>query len=304
VLNRLRSRLRSVLAGLALLMLLAWPHQLAIGAQTAPATKPAAPKNLRLYIFDCGLLTVSRAGTERYNVTPEEVGETRFSVPCYLVAHPRGTLLWDLGVIPDATVEAAAQGARSDVNPTVSAVVTRTLKSQLAQLGYKPADITYFAISHAHIDHTANMNQFAASTWLARPAERAFMWRENNPRVNPSFYTQLKNSKSVSLDQDEFDVFRDGQVILKAAPGHTPGHQVLVLKLPSTGRVMLSGDLYHYPQERTLHRPPPENEFNVQQSAASRVTIEEYLQKTQTDLWIEHDFVANAKLKKSPAFYE
>jgi glyoxylase-like metal-dependent hydrolase (beta-lactamase superfamily II) len=108
----------------------------------------------------------------------------------------------------------------------------------------------------------------------------------------------------VSLDQDEFDVFRDGQVILKAAPGHTPGHQVLVLKLPSTGRVMLSGDLYHYPQERTLHRPPPENEFNVQQSAASRVTIEEYLQKTKTDLWIEHDFVANAKLKKSPAFYE
>ena len=93
-------------------------------------------------------------------------------------------------------------------------------------------------------------------------------------------------------------------MILKAAPGHTPGHQVLVLKLPSTGRVMLSGDLYHYPQERTLHRPPPENEFNVQQSAASRVTIEEYLQKTKTDLWIEHDFVANAKLKKSPAFYE
>ena len=78
----------------------------------------------------------------------------------------------------------------------------------------------------------------------------------------------------MSLDQDEYDVFRDGQVILKAAPGHTPGHQVLVLKLPSTGRVMLSGDLYHYPQERTLHRPPPENEFNVQQSAASRVTIE------------------------------
>jgi glyoxylase-like metal-dependent hydrolase (beta-lactamase superfamily II) len=212
--------------------------------------------------------------------------------------------MWDLGVIPDAIVEAAAQGARSDVNPTVAAVATRTLKSQLAQVGYKPADITYFAISHAHIDHTANMNQFAASTWLARPAERAFMWQENNPRVNPSFYTELKNSKSVSLDQDEYDVFRDGQVILKAAPGHTPAHQVLILKLSATGRVMLSGDLYHYPQERTLHRPPPENEFNVQQSAASRVLIEEYLQKTKTALWIEHDFVANAKLKKSPAFYE
>src|SRR5262245_8733647 len=302
--DRLRSGLRSFSAGLVLLVLFDWSYQGAVGAQTAPATMPPVPKSLRLYIFDCGVLTVSRAGTERYNVTPEEVGETRFSVPCFLVAHPRGTLIWDLGVIPDATVEAAAQGARSDVNPTVSAAVARTLKSQLAQLGYKPSDITYFAISHAHIDHTANMNQFAASTWLARPAERAFMWQENNPRVNSTFYTELKNSKSISLDQDEYDVFRDGEVMLKAAPGHTPGHQVLILRLPSTGRVMLSGDLYHYPQERTLHRAPPENEFNVQQSAASRVTIEAYLERTKTDLWIEHDFAANAKLKKSPAFYE
>jgi hypothetical protein len=67
---------------------------------------------------------------------------------------------------------------------------------------------------------------------------------------------------------------------------------------------MLSGDLYHYPQERTLRRPPPDTEFNVQQSAASRVMIEEYLRGTSTQLWIEHDFVANSKLKKSPAYYD
>ena len=57
--------------------------------------------------------------------------------------------MWDVGVIPDATVEAQAQdGARSNVNATSAAVVTRTLKSQLAQIGYRPADITFVAISH------------------------------------------------------------------------------------------------------------------------------------------------------------
>jgi N-acyl homoserine lactone hydrolase len=106
------------------------------------------------------------------------------------------------------------------------------------------------------------------------------------------------------MDKDEHDVFGDGQVVIKSAPGHTPGHQTLVLKLAATGRVMLSGDLYHYPQERTLHRAPPDNEADVRQSAASRAMIEEYLQKTKTNLWIEHDFVANARLKKSPAYYE
>ena len=272
-------------------------------AQTAPRGKAQAPKTVRLYVFDCGLLNITTEGVLRYHVTLAEVGETRMSVPCFLVAHPRGTLMWDLGVIPDSVVEARGVG-RANNTAASAAVVTRTLKSQLAEIGYRPADITYFAISHAHGDHSANMNEFAASTWLARPAEREFMWAENNTRVNPSFYTALKNSKSVILDKDEYVVFGDGRVVIKSAPGHTPGHQVLVLRLATTGRVMLSGDLYHYPPERTLHPAPPDNEFSVQQSAASRTMIEDYLRKTKTTLWIEHDFAANARLKKSPAYYD
>ena len=275
-------------------------------AGQAAAKPPQPAKTVRLYVFDCGVINVNRAGTERYKVTPEEVGETRFSVPCFLVAHPKGTLMWDLGILPDDTVEARARGEQGNPTATSASVTTvpRTLASQLADLGYRPADITYFAFSHAHVDHNANANLFAASTWLARPAERAFMWEEGNTRVNRTFFDKIKDSKSISLDKDEHDVFGDGSVVLKAAPGHSPGHQVLVLNLAKTGRIMIAGDLYHYRQERTLHRPPPDTEFNVQQSAASRVMIEEYLKRTKTEIWIEHDFVANAKLKKSPAYYE
>jgi glyoxylase-like metal-dependent hydrolase (beta-lactamase superfamily II) len=130
------------------------------------------------------------------------------------------------------------------------------------------------------------------------------MWEEGNTRVNRTFFDKIRDSRSIRLDEDEYHVFGDGAVILKAAPGHSPGHQVLVLDLPATGRIMIAGDLYHYPQERTLRRPPPDTEFNVQQSAASRVMIEAYLTRTKTEIWIEHDFVANAKLKKSPAYYD
>jgi glyoxylase-like metal-dependent hydrolase (beta-lactamase superfamily II) len=275
------------------------------GAQSS--FQPAkAPSRLRLYVLDCGLINVGRAGTERYNVTPEEVGETRFSVPCFLVAHPRGTLVWDLGVVPDDTVEARARGEQGNPTATAESVtpVKRTLRSQLAELGYRPEDITYFAISHAHGDHVANANMFAASTWLARPAERAFMWEDGNTRVNRTYFDRIATSKSISLDRDEYDVFGDASVVIKSAPGHSPGHQVLVLNLAASGRVMLAGDLYHYPQERTLHRPPPATEFSVEQSAASRTMIEEYLRRTRTEIWIEHDFVANAKLKKAPDYYD
>ncbi len=269
------------------------------------AAKPAAPKTVRLYVLDCGMLDIDPAGVARYHVTQKEVVESRMPVPCFLVVHPKGTLLWDTGTIPDADVEKAApMPARYDVNPVSHAVVSKTLKGELAKLGYAPSDITYVAVSHAHKDHTANLNEFAASTWLVRPIEREFMFRPGNERVEPKFYSQLEHSKSIAVDKDEYDVFGDGTVVLKAAPGHTPGHEVLVLNLAKTGRVMVAGDLYHYAPERQFRRTPPDNEFSVQQSAASRAMIEEYVKKTKTVLWIQHDYRANAALKKSPAFYE
>ena len=295
---------RTVLAPVALALGLG--GMFGAAAQAPSSKKAEPPKTMRLYVFDCGLLNIAPAGVARYHVTPAEAGETRMPVPCFLVAHPKGTLMWDVGVIPDETVEAMASkgGAHFDVNPVSAAVVTRTLKSQLAAIGYSPTDITYVAISHAHKDHSANLNEFAASTWLVRPVEREFMWKKGNERVEPSFYTKLEHSKSISLEKDEYDVFGDGKAVIKVAPGHTPGHQVLILQLASLGRVMIAGDLYHYLPERTFHRAPPDNEFSVQQSADSRAKIEEYVKKTNTTLWIEHEWAANAKLKKSPAYYE
>jgi glyoxylase-like metal-dependent hydrolase (beta-lactamase superfamily II) len=286
------------LAALAAAMAVVYP------ARVSVQTKPPGVTSLRLYVFDCGTLTPNREGVERYHVTMQEVGEIRMPVPCFLVVHPRGTLMWDVGVIPDSVVEAQANNAKANVNPTVAAVVTRTLKSQLGDVGYTPEDITYVAISHAHIDHTANLNAFARSTWLTRKAERDFMWAANNPRVNPSFYSALENGKVVVVEKEEHDVFGDGSVIMKAAPGHTPAHQVLVLKLAKTGPIMLSGDLYHYPEERTFKRRPPDNEFSVENSAASRRVIEEYLGKTKMPIWIQHDYEFITKLKKSPGYYD
>jgi N-acyl homoserine lactone hydrolase len=285
------ARLRTA-ATLALFVILSG---VATRAQSVPAARRELPKTVRLYVFDCGVLIFTPEDVQTYHVTPTEVGETRMSVPCFLIAHPRGTLMWDVGVIADESIGSPPEGR---------ARAMRTLRSQLAEIGYNPADITYLAFSHSHFDHTANANEFASSTWLVRQSERDFMWAENNTRVRPSFYNALKNSKTIILDKDEYDVFGDGRVVIKSAPGHTPGHQVLVLRLGTTGRVMLSGDLYHYPPERTLRRAPPDNEASVQQSAASRMMIEKYLQKTKTELWIEHDFAANAKLKKAPAYYE
>ncbi len=85
-------------------------------------------------------------------------------------------------------------------------------------------------------------------------------------------------------------------------PGHTPGHQSLLVKLQKTGPVLLTGDLYHYAAERTLKTLP--NGDNKEQTAASRAKVEDLLKQTGAQLWIQHDIVSNAKLKKSPQYYE
>ena len=264
------------------------------------------PRFLRLYVFDCGTLHNSDAG--RYRFKKEELATTEMSVACFLIAHPKGTLVWDTGAVPDnAWTPTGIPMTQHIVLPDSQQrdiTVVKSLKGQLSELGYSPSDITYLVLSHYHYDHTANANEFAGAAWLVRQVEREAMFAKQPPgTTQPSTYSALRNSKTIILKTDEHDVFGDGTVVIKSAPGHTPGHQVLYLKLAKTGGVVLSGDLYHYPEERRLDRVPT-FDFNEEQTRASRVMIEAFLKKTGAQLWIQHDFIGNAKLKKAPNFYE
>jgi N-acyl homoserine lactone hydrolase len=263
-------------------------------------TPPPAPKSVRLYVFDCG--TIKGLSPALFNFKDSEVKATEFVVPCYLVVHPKGTLMWDVGLIPDSAFKPDGSPVTQGTGTIMSA--TKTLKSQLAAIGYKPADLTYLALSHYHSDHTGNANDFAGSTWLVRQEERDAMFTEKPAGIiATATFSALKNAKTTIIKTDEYDVFGDGTVIIKSAPGHTPGHQVLFLKLAKTGPLLVAGDLYHYPEERTTGKVPT-FEFNKEQSLASRAAIEDFLKKTKAQMWIEHDAATFAKLKKAPAYYE
>jgi glyoxylase-like metal-dependent hydrolase (beta-lactamase superfamily II) len=263
----------------------------------AQPRKAQPPNALRLYVFDCGRLDIP--DVTPYQLKKENMATTVMSVPCFLVAHPKGTLMWDVGAVPDGAIPPGGTGRLR-----VYGTSTKTLRSQLAEVGYAPADITYLALSHFHWDHVGNANQFAGATWLVRKLERDTMFAEPpSPRTEPANFSALKNSKTTIITDRDYDVFGDGTVMIKSAPGHSPDHQVLFLKLAKTGPVLLSGDLYHYPEERKLSLIPT-TEFNPSQTIASRAAIEAFLKQSGAQLWIQHDFIGTAKLKKSPAFYE
>ena len=264
---------------------------------TAQQRKAQLPNSVRLYVFDCGKLDIP--DITPYQLTRAEIATNVMSVPCFLIAHPRGTLMWDVGAVTDRLIPAGGTGTLRGYGTS-----SKKLETQLNEIGYRPRDITYLSLSHFHWDHVGNANIFAEATWLVRKGERDVMFSDPpSTRTEPQNFSALKNSKTTIVTTADYDVFGDGSVVIKSAPGHSPDHQVLFVNLSNTGPVVLSGDLYHYPEERALKKIPT-TEFNREQSAASRAAIEAFLMRTHAQLWIEHDFNANAKLKKSPAYYD
>ncbi len=121
------------------------------------------------------------------------------------------------------------------------------------------------------------------------------------PAFDTAAYAGVRNMPRQTITGDH-DVFGDGRVRIISTPGHTPGHQSLLLELAETGTVMLSGDVYHFPISRELRRMPV---FNVDsaQSLESMRRVEALLQETGAQLWIHHDSTLFATLRKAPAYY-
>jgi N-acyl homoserine lactone hydrolase len=262
------------------------------------AQRPAeAPITPRVYIFDNG--AIRGLNPSLFNFTAEELAEVDFVNISYLIVHPEGTLMFEAGAIPDSHFP--PEGGEA-----VEGVMTATLPlgPQLESVGYSPSDVTYFAMSHYHSDHTGNANDFADATWIVQRAEHDFMFAEAPQGIiDTATFAELRDAEKIILDDEDYDVFGDGTVTILSAPGHTPGHQVVAVRLANAGTVLLAGDLYHYPEERTTGRVPT-FEFDPETSRASREKIERFLVENDATLWIEHDIATHAALPKAPDYVD
>src|SRR6516162_4400623 len=211
---------------------------------------------------------------------------------CYLIKHAQDWLLWDTGVA-DA-IAAMPEGQRPADPRMTHWRRPKTLAAQLDQLGVKPADIKYVAVSHTYPDHIGNMTLFPQSMLLVQKAE--YEWPSPlGPRFKPG--------QPVTKLEGDHDVFGDGSVMIISTPGHTPGHQSLLVKLRKTGAVLLSGDAVHFKANWDNRRVPGPN-FNKEQTLASMQRIADIVEKEHGQLWINHDKPQSDAQKKAPDYYE
>jgi N-acyl homoserine lactone hydrolase len=244
----------------------------------------------RLYVLDCG----ENHGKDQARWSPgvNEGKPVVFSDNCYLIRHAKGLLLWDTGV-PDAV--AAMPDGMVTGNGAITYRRSKTLAAQLAELGVKPADIKYVAISHTHGDHVGNLDLFPEATLLMQAAEHDWAFAGGKKPFAP-------HEKIEKLSGDH-DIFGDGSVVILATPGHTPGHQSLLVNLAKTGPVILSGDAVHF-QDNWDHKRVPSMNTSKDETLASLDRIEKLIAEKKAQLWINHDKPQSERMRYAPAFYD
>ena len=152
---------------------------LGAGLAVHPSQAAQAPMSLRVYIFDCG--TIHTTNADAYSLKKEEVASTEMAIPCILVAHPKGTLMWDNGDIPDRAFPPGG-------GPASAGVVTQNkpLLPQLAAVGYTPAD-TYVSGDVALSRRSHGECQFLRRFHLAgaESGARPYVFGRSDSAVRP-----------------------------------------------------------------------------------------------------------------------
>jgi glyoxylase-like metal-dependent hydrolase (beta-lactamase superfamily II) len=254
----------------------------------------------RLYVFNCGDSTVEDLSRWTPGVNVGQPGA--FSANCYLIRHARGWMVWDTGI--NDRVAALADGfQRNPLAPRY--VLGRPFRDQLLALGVQPEDVEHIAFSHTHGDHVGNANLFTRAIVYIQQAEYAAAFGPDAGKkwgFEVSSYDRLRGNRMVKLDGDH-DVFGDGSVVILATPGHTPGHQSLLVRLPRRGPVILSGDAVHL-RDNWVHRRVPAFNYDRAQSLASMEKIAAIMASTGAELWVNHDKAQSDAIPKAPRYVD
>jgi glyoxylase-like metal-dependent hydrolase (beta-lactamase superfamily II) len=267
----------------------------------APA--PAAGKEgMKLYVFTSGSLTFAKAGLQQ-----GAPGQITIPVGFYIVKHPKGVVLFDTGNNDRTITDAAGYWGPLAKGLGLKMTSDDAIDVQLAKIGVKPSDVKFVILGHMHLDHAGNMTKFPNATFIVQKEELAAAgWPEAGYNV---FYISgdFEAAKNYSLVRLEggMDLFGDKSVEVVRAPGHTPGSQFAVVRLPKTGTVVLTSDTAYLKEnlEKNL-TPGTGGAWSPQGMLMGYEKIRAIRDAEGASIFYAHDPEVFKATKKAPEYYE
>ncbi|CDZ60959.1 AttM/AiiB family protein [Neorhizobium galegae bv. orientalis] len=254
-----------------------------------------AAADLELWRLDCGSVVVKDLSS--FSDTFAYKGESRtLTDSCYVIRHGADYLLWDTGL------PAALIGKAPDLSQPLAPSLSVDIPTQLAKIGIKSDQIGIVGISHNHFDHMGQASTFAKATLMIGAGDWESLHENPLPfGVMPALVQPWMDGKA-KLDpvSGDRDVFGDGSVTMLAMPGHTKGETALLVKLPQSGPVLLSGDVVHFEEQIGNNGVPP---FNIDraESLASMERMNRIAKQLNAKLVVQHDANDIGKLPAFPA---
>jgi glyoxylase-like metal-dependent hydrolase (beta-lactamase superfamily II) len=269
----------------------------------------------KLYAFNCADSTLDHSYAVQMLTAEmgEEVEDATRKIPFYLIDHPEGSVLFDTGVSYDLIDDPKNYGPYGE--PGLAELVEGFPMSekqqpaeQLADAGYPPAEIDYVVMSHLHVDHAGNVDQFPDAEFLIQQDELAYAWWPSAP-VQKAYYLDgdIAPLRDPAFDvtelSGEYDLFGDGSVVCIPTPGHSPGHQSLLVRSSNAGSVILGGDIAgtHLAYEQEIFHPYT---WNTEEAAASARSIRQRAVAEDAEVVILHDADDFASLPSLPEAYQ
>jgi N-acyl homoserine lactone hydrolase len=271
-----------------------------------------SPVGMRMYVLNSGSLSLGKGALQ--NGAPMEP-QIRIPVAFFVIKHPKGNVLFDTGnndkIISDPSYWGPNYAA---LKPTVTPDIT--IEAQLGLIGMKPDDFTYVVVSHMHLDHGGNVGKFPNSTIVIQRDELEYAMFPDEPfagafipgdvaALRSPVGTKKPNAGPMLIIEDDLDIFRDGSVVVKRARGHTKGGQMLLVRLPNTGSIILTGDAAYF-RDNVTKSLPPNIALAYDPSGIMRgyEWIRYMMASEGADFFTSHDPDVFKNYKKAPEYYD
>ena len=278
----------------------------------APWAKAASPEGMKLYAFSSGALTIGRGVLQNFGPMDPPI---QIPVGFFVIKHPMGNVLFDTGnndkIIKDPSYWGPNFDALKPVNtPDVAIDV------QLQKIGLTPDDIKYVVVSHMHLDHGGNIAKFPHSTIVMQRDELEYAMWPDEPFTGPFIPADAAvlrapvgsgkpNAFNMLLLNGDMDLFRDGSLVIKSARGHTKGTQMMIVRLPKTGTIILTSDNVYFRENVEKHIPP---NLVLAYDPGGIMRAYDFIRfmmaSEGADFFTAHDPDAFKTMKKAPDFYD